>query len=154
MVAPELETFKVEKSVSQLIKTAAKEAKIDDGGYKGRVDLVLSSGQQLVILEFMRPGLKLDLDHLNRFDNYVRIVRTNLKANTSNNFNDDVIGYIVADELENNSAIMDRIKSMEKERMYTMDWNIFFGNALLRWQEFLETLVIRVPDDERLKALL
>src|SRR2546423_11862215 len=38
--------------------------------------------------------------------------------------------------------------------MFALDWNTLLSKALSGWQEFLETLVIRAPEDERLKVLL
>ena len=68
LVSPKWETFAVETGVKGLIDYALSEsgiAVVTD--FKGRVDLALSSGEHLLLLEFMRPGLKLDWDHVDRF---------------------------------------------------------------------------------------
>lgn len=153
LVSPKWETFHVEKSVAKLVSDAAEEAGLTRDDLKGRIDLVLASGDHLLILEFMRPGLKLNLDHLNRFDRYVRAIRVNLSANTAGRFN-TATGCIVADGLEKDPVTLDKIKSMKQERMFAMDWQTLFSEALAQWKEFLETLVSRAPDDERLKVLL
>ena len=42
-----------------------------DVDWQGRVDLTLSSGGELLVLEFMRPGLSVDRNHIDRFQRYV-----------------------------------------------------------------------------------
>jgi hypothetical protein len=153
LVSPLWETFRVEKSVAKLVSAAAGKAGLTRDDLKGRIDLVLASGNHLLILEFMRPGLPLNLDHLNRFDRYVRTIRVDLSANTGGRFS-TATGYIIADGLEKDSVSLSRIKSMSQEDMFAMDWQTLFSEALARWEEFLETLVSRAPNDERLKVLL
>ena len=64
LVSPKWETFAVETGVKQLLERALAESGIQtDPDFAGRVDLVLSSGEHLLVLEFMRPGLRLDWDH-------------------------------------------------------------------------------------------
>ena len=105
------------------------------------------------MLEFMRPGLKLDWDHVNRFDRYVRLVRTNLRANTGGKFR-RATGYIVADQLQSRADLMDRILAMENEDMFALDWPTLFSNAIAQWQDFLVILAGRDPQDERLQGLI
>lgn len=153
LISPEWETYKVETSVRKLIEDAAEEAKLLDEEFKGRIDLVLSSGTHLLVLEFMRPGLNLNWDHLQRFERYVLTVRANIDVNTGGRFT-HVTGYVVADGLELNAAARDKIKGMQKDDMFALDWGTLFGIALATWQEFLQILAGRAPDDERLRTLL
>lgn len=72
LISPQWETYKKEIRVTHLVKEAANEAKLDGHeDWKGRIDLVLNGGETLVIVEFMRPGIKIDDDHLDRFNKYV-----------------------------------------------------------------------------------
>lgn len=154
LVSPKWETFTVEKAVKTVVDRALSESGISsDDDFRGRVDLTLASGEHLLVLEFMRPGLRLNWDHLDRFERYVRIVRTNLEANTASKFN-RVTGYIVADSLDSRSEFLGRIRALGREDMYAQDWSTLFSNAVSQWKEFLETLAARDPQDERLKALL
>jgi hypothetical protein len=153
LISPQWETFRKEKSVNNLILDAVGIAGLTGEKWEGRVDLALSSGNHLLALEFMRPGLKLDWDHLNRFERYVLTIRANVDANTGGRFR-IVTGYIVADGLEKDPANEQKIKSMKDADMFALDWDTLFGEAIARWQEFLEILVSRAPDDERLKVLL
>ena len=116
LVSPKWETFAVERGVKGLIYDALSEsgiAVVDD--FKGRVDLTLSSGEHLLVLEFMRPGLKLDWDHVERFERYVRLVRSNLRANTGGRFK-RATGYIVADELQSRAGLGDKILALDNIR--------------------------------------
>ena len=154
IISPDWETFAVEKSVTTLIAKAINDSGINaDESFKGRVDLALSSGNHLIILEFMRPGLRLDWDHINRFESYVRRLSGNIRANTGGPFN-KVTGYIVADEIDNAEYIREKIESLQRDDMYAMDWDTLISKAIAQWEVFLGILVERAPDDPRLQALL
>ena len=154
LVSPRWETFAVEKAVKTIIDKALDESGIaNDSDFQGRVDLTLSSGEHLLLLEFMRPGLRLDWDHINRFERYMTNVRTYTEANTGSRFN-RVTGFIIADKLEDRADLRHKIKVLEREDMYAQDWPTLFSNAVSQWQEFLHLLVARDPQDERLKVLL
>ncbi len=153
LVSPEWETFAVEKSVKTLTDKAMIVSGINaDESFKGRVDLALSSGNHLIILEFMRPGLKLDWDHVNRFERYVRRLSGNIEANTGGPFN-RVTGYIVADEIDEAEDLRRKIISLQREDMFAVDWDTLFSNAVAQWKDFRDILVERAPDDPRLQAL-
>ena len=154
LVSPKWETFAVEKSVKGLLDRAQAESGIDAAtDFRGRVDLALSSGDHLLILEFMRPGLTLDWDHVNRFERYVRIVRTNQSANTGGKFR-RATGYIVADKLQARADLADKILDLEATDMFALDWPTLFANAVAQWQEFLVILAGRDPQDDRLLSLI
>ena len=154
LVSPNWETFAVERGVKGLIQDALNNSGITTHtDFKGRVDLALSSGDHLLILEFMRPGLKLDWDHLDRFERYVRLVKTNLKVNTGGRLR-RTSGYIVADRLQTHAELADKIVDLENGQMFALDWPTLFANAIAQWQEFLLILVGRNPDDERLQVLV
>lgn len=153
LVAPDFETFRVEKSVDKLLDDSRKKAGMVGGDWEGRIDLALSSGRELVVLEFMRPKLGIDWEHVQRFERYVRIVRSNIEANTGGRFH-FVTGYIVADALERRAEIVQKIEAMERDRMFAMDWDTLIAKAKAQWQEFLDILAERAPEDERIKALL
>ncbi len=154
LVSPDWETFAVETAVFDLLSKARTESGIAaEGDFRGRVDLALSSGTHLLILEFMRPGLALDWDHVTRFERYVRIVRGDLAANTGGKFV-RATGYVVADKLQGRPEFRDKLNALLKDDMYAMDWPMLFSKALAQWKDFLKILVARDPQDERLKALI
>ncbi len=153
LIAPQWETFRKETTVKHLLDQAAGQVGFTDNEFNGRVDLALASGNHLLVLEFMRPSLTLNWDHLQRFERYVLNIRGNIDANTAGVFR-RVTGYVIADNLEARSDNRAKITSMVKEDMYALDWRSLFSQALAKWQEFLDILVSRAPEDERLQALL
>lgn len=154
LVSPNWETFAVERGVKGLLDDALSESGIvDDINFRGRVDLALSSGDHLLILEFMKPGRSLDWDHLNRFEMYVRLVRSRIRSNTGGKFQ-KVTGYIIADRLQARAELADKVQSLANDDMFAQDWQTLFDNAIAQWQEFLEILAGRDPQDERLQALI
>lgn len=154
LIDPEFETFQKERRVTKIIKEAAQDAKLDDiVDWRGRVDLALSGGDRLLIMEFMRPGLKVDWDHIERFDQYVTAIRTRIAPLTALPLN-RVIGYLVADELHQNPNIIDRLMRMARDQMFALDWETLLKKAESKWKEFLDVQVSRAPEDERLRALI
>jgi len=153
LVSPRWETFAIERTVTGIIEEAAHEAGIDSSeDFNGRVDLALFSGDHLLILEFMRPGLSLNWDHINRFRRYVRTVDSRMKVNTGSRFN-KVTGYIIADKIDNSPSLVDEIESMKHQDMFAYDWSNLLSNAAAQWKEFRDILIERDPDDERLQSL-
>lgn len=150
------QTFAVETRVTTFLNEAASEAKLDDiQDFKGRMDLVLSSGTQLLVLEFMRPGLTVDFDHISRYEEYIRILRTKLDANTGLGFPSiNTFGYLVADNLAKKAHVNGKIQSLKKENMECIDWQTLLANSKHQWRDFLEVLKDRAPDDSRLQAII
>jgi len=152
LVATKWDTFRKEKSVEGLLKECAATAGLDDNIYKGRIDLALSSCEHLLVIEFMRPGLNLDFDHVNRFDTYIWQIREKVETTTAGRFR-RVTGYLIADGLERKTGLKRKIQEMEKSDMIAADWNTLLGEAVNGYREYLEILKSRAPDDARLQAL-
>ena len=143
LLGPEWETFKKETSVLNLVKEAAAEAGLDkDDDWKKRIDLVLSSGKQLLVVEFMRPGLTIDRNHIDRYQLYVDILRERIDANTGSNFR-DVAGLLVADKLHRGSGMKAILTRLAREDMKALEWGALLGRAVSEWQDFLDILVAR-----------
>lgn len=153
LIAEKWETFQRERKVDKLLSACAAEAGFKDKIYEGRIDLALSSGEHLLVLEFMRPGLNLDFDHVNRFSTYIYQIREKIETVTTSRFN-RVTGYIVADGLDRKAGLKGLIKDMAGKDMLATDWNMLLGEAVSEYREYLEILASRSPDDDRLKALL
>jgi hypothetical protein len=153
LLGPEWETYKKETSPTNLLKDARKQAGLDDPeSWPGRLDLALIAGKTLLIVEFMRPGITIDTDHLQRWENYVRIVKTELAGNSGLGF-ESVQGIIVADKLAKKAHVTDKIKSLNNEGMRALDWPNLLARAGAEWKEYFALLVGRGPDDERLRKL-
>lgn len=154
IISPHWETFKVERSLDGLLADMAQKSKIDkEPDFKGRVDLILGSGRSLLLLEFMRPGLTVDRDHLTRFGGYVDEIRSYMEANTGMQYK-TLTGYIVADNLSKSNAISKELNRMSADDMYAKDWKMLLAEAESQWKEFLFALKERSPDDERLTSLV
>ncbi len=151
LIDPKWETFKVEKSLTKLVADTAQKRFSEDMLAK-RLDLVLSSGEQLLVLEFMRPGLTINGDHLSRFSLYVNAIRANVSVNTATAFK-TVTGYIVADRLEKDVALKAEIEIMARDGKYAIEWEALLDAAAGHWGEFFEALVERSPDDSRIHNL-
>jgi hypothetical protein len=153
LISPKWETFQVERRVENLVQDALDESGISQHpDWNGRVDLTLSSGSQLLVLEFMRPGVAVDRDHIERFQRYVDILRTRVEANSALGFR-DVEGLLVADKLHRrpeNQRVLDRIAS---DGMHCMEWSVLLAQSEAQWKDFLFALANRSPDDDRVKSL-
>ena len=154
LLSPQWETFKVETSVRHLVEEAAAEAKLDadDEAGKKRVDLVLASGRQLLVVEFMRPGLTVDREHVDRYQEYVDILRSKIVSNTDHDF-EIVSGLLVADRLNRRAGMEGVLNRLALDDMKAIEWKGLLGQAGAQWREFLSVLVARAPEDERLASL-
>ena len=152
LLDPKWETFKREIAVKHILDGAAKKAGLSKIEYKGRVDLALRSGEHLLVVEFMKPHKALDYDHLARCKRYVQIIRTSVRTETALNLS-RVAGLIVADKLERSPEMAEEIKSLRKDDIYTFSWDSLLEKARETWREFLDILIERAPDDERIQAL-
>ncbi len=152
-MSPEWETFKKETSVRNLVEAAAAEAILDtDDHWNKRVDLVMSSGRQLLVVEFMRPGLTVDRDHINRYQEYFDVLRASISENTELDFR-DVSGLLVADELDMRRGMEQTLIRLAEADMKALEWQGLLQRAIVQWEEFLDILVVRAPDDDWLSAL-
>ena len=151
LVSQEWETFKKEKGLRGVTEKAAATAQLSADIYSGRVDLTMSSGRHLLVLEFVRPGQTVDWDHLSRFERYVLTIRSAVTATTGAPFR-DVTGYIVADNLDKKPDCSSKIKAMEREDMYAFDWRALLAKAEAGWSEFLYILEARGGGDFRMEG--
>ena len=146
IIDPKWDTYKRETRIDSIINKAADASKLSDEQYAGRVDLVLSSGEHLIVLEFMRPGLSLDLDHLQRCETYVHKIRDSVERSTINEFK-RVTGYVVADSKQAVSGMNQKIKSLSRDGIFVGDWPNLISTAKSGWQEYLKILSERGKDD-------
>ena len=153
ILSPRWETFKKETRVNSIIHEAAEEAGLTDPKYQGRVDLALSSDETLIVVEFMRPGLKLDWDHLGRLERYIRKIKTGLKAETKTRFN-NFSGLIVADRLDDEPDLADKLEELKNnEFIRASSWMTLFDSAKAEYEEYMDILIERTEGDERATAL-
>jgi hypothetical protein len=155
LVSPEWETFRVERGLQNMLDDVAEEVGFTAAEYNGRIDLVLASGTQLLVMEFMRPGLAINWDHISRFERYVQTIRARLQPQTGQPYRAELLrGYIVADRLERHPTISRKLETMRNDGMEAMDWEMLLSRAVDSWRDFLFVLGNRQPEDFRLQALL
>ena len=151
IISPEWETFKRESGIRAIIQQAADQAKLTADLYRGRVDLTMASGQHLLVLEFVRPGQAIDWDHISRFERYVRSIRSRIEPITGAAYQ-QVTGYIVADRLNKEPELIDKIRAMVNDDMYAFDWEALLHKAESRWKDFIRILAERGAGDVRMEG--
>ncbi len=151
LLSPDWERFEKELSVSHMLEAAALEVKLDtDPDWNKRIDLTLSGGRLLIIVEFMRPGLRIDRDHLTRFEYYIDVIRNHVRANTGGRF-DRVEGLLVADGANKTSgAYLTKLEKLANDGLVAVDWADLAARSERQWREFLFALRVRTPKDPRL----
>ncbi|MBO9712463.1 ATP-binding protein [Sphingomonas sp.] len=153
LIGPRWETFRKEISLNSFIVSALEEAGITkDPDWQGRMDLVLRSGHELVVVEFMRPGLTIDRDHINRFRHYVQVLKTRISGNSDLKIS-HVSGLLVADHLNKKADILEEIASLGQSSMFCLEWSALLGQAKAQWMEFMAAVTERAPDDPRVQAI-
>ena len=155
LISPKWETFKVETSIKKALEAllpAKYQPEDDEKGWNRRIDLILGSGQVLLILEFMQPGKALNIDHIVRFEYYVNTIRTYLTANTGGQFR-RCIGYLIASAPVKDAAIASMLVSKARDDLYYMDWSTLLAEAEKQYEEFVQILREHAPQDDRLKKL-
>jgi hypothetical protein len=152
LIHPKWDSYKKERYVEKLINDiAGKELNIN--AFNGRVDLAMYSGENLLLIEFMRPGISLDRDHLDRINYYVLGVRRGLSKETGGQIKHLEAAYVIADSKNNAEDITDRIYQLSEEKIYVLTWNSLIEQAKKQWEEHLELIKQRNPDDKRIKNL-
>ena len=154
ILSPRWETFKKETSVNTIISEAASHAGLTDAKYKGRVDLAISSDTTLVVVEFMRPKLLLDWDHLSRIEEYVKRIEAGLNAETAIKFT-NFIGLIVADRLDDKPHIMNKLQDLKRAEnpIRAMSWHTLLDKASAEYEDYMDILIGRGEGDKRVTAL-
>ncbi len=152
MISPEWDTFKVEKSLENMMKLVGETSLDTLNGWKGRVDLVLCAGHQLLVIEFMRPGVTADWDHVGRFERYIFSLREAVNANRGGDFN-SVTGLMVADKLERPAGFNEKLSGLRRQGMDATDWSGLLSKAKSQWQDYFDILFQRAPEDGRMQSL-
>jgi hypothetical protein len=113
---------------------------------------VLSSGKDLIVIEFTRPDLTIDWDHLGRFQRYCTELRVEIDAETNCPF-EDVTGLLVADKVSEDPGVSRRIKEIKKDNMRASSLDQLLQDATRAWKDLLLILEER-SEDPRVKELL
>jgi len=154
LLNPKWETFKKEVSVKRFMDEAAQEAGLTETNdyERKRIDLALKSGDHLLIVEFMRPGIKADWDHISRCRRYVLLIRGKIEVETALGIK-DITGLIVADRLDNDPSVKKEVMELTKSDIHAFSWATLLDESERTWRDFLDILGSRAPLDERLQRL-
>jgi hypothetical protein len=154
LISPRWERYRKEISLSVFLEEARARARISDTDprWAKRMDLVLRAGDHILVLEFMRPGLTVDSDHLQRFQTYVDTLRVRLSANTALQVR-RISGLLVADSLAVAAEDQPLLERLANADMHCLEWQAVLGQAKAQWAEFLEAMKLRAPDDPRVQSL-
>ena len=152
IIHPKWESFKKERSVEKIIgDSGAKNLNYEP--FNGRVDLALSSGSSLLLVEFLRPGINIDRDHLDRINYYVIDIRDALHKETGSTLRAVETAYVIGDDYKDINAIRERILQLERDHILVLTWDGLISQALKQWEDYLDLLKIRNPDDKRIQDL-
>ena len=163
IIAPAYDTFLKEKNMKTLIinyfDQKPKEQAIEEAKehFKKRVDLILinKNSNELVILEFMKPCEKLDLDHIGRTELYMSIVEEYCGIPNSSDFRRYSLkaAYIIADGLASTIAGMAKKKAKNDPPLYILDWATLLNNSRRNFEEYLDLIINQAPDDFRIRTM-
>jgi len=83
---------------------------------------------QLLILEFMRPGLTVDRIHIDRFQRYADILRARVAANASLGIR-NITGLLVADKLHRRPEDQIGLDRRAADGMHCEEWRALLDKA-------------------------
>jgi len=152
IIHPKWESFRKERSVENLIKDVGL-LHLSTDAFKGRVDLALSSGTQLLLIEFIRPGLEIDTDHIYRMNMYVTDIRNRLNKETGSIIKSIDSAYLISDNYKDIELVHSLINDLENKNIYFMTWNTLIEQAKKQWEEYLELIKQRNPTEKRIQTL-
>ena len=153
LIHPKWESYKKETAISHIISDRGAVHLDKNGVFSGRVDLALSSGDDLLLIEFMRPGLKLDRDHLSRLNDYVSDIRVIITHETGLKIRHLSSAYVIADSRTNDMFIADKIRKYAEDNIFVLTWDSLIAQAIKQWEEHLDILKQNNYTDSRIQAL-
>lgn len=157
IIKPQFQSFARERKLMGIISDTCDGSFFDaDDVYSGRVDLLLANATQkdFLLLEFMRPGKKLDQDHIRRIDRYVFDIREHFeKSDTREDREKNLSEAWVVAEYSNDAYIFKLIEDIRKNsNIHFVTWASLLDSCLLEHEESLKILKER-SEDPRILAL-
>jgi hypothetical protein len=80
-----------------------------------------------------------------------RILRTRLRAQTESPRT--VIGYLIADELDHDAALVERLQKLAREDIFAQSWEVLLDQAQAAWRDLFGLLRQGAANDPRLQDL-
>ena len=163
IISPDYDTFLKEINLKNIVinyfEQQPHEAEIEEAKahFRKRVDLILinQGSNELVILEFMKPGEKLDIDHISRTELYMGIVENYCQIPNSRDFRSYSLkcAYIIADGIAGTIAGMAKKKAKNEPPLYILDWATLLYNSRRNFEEYFNLIINHAPDDFRIRTL-
>ena len=105
-----------------------------------RIDFVcIGAGDTVHVVELKRPKHKIDWEDLDQLERYVAFVRGKL-GNAPGRSYSDAAGYIIAGDIEDRSEVREKMKTLERSRMYVKKYEDLLRMANRLHREFDEKL--------------
>ena len=153
LLAPKWETFRKEHRLAPFL--ARKEVQAygaATAGERQSADRVFSSGQQLLLIGSMKPGVAANRYHVNWLQRQCDNVAGEIQVNAKLPFK-DLEGLLVTDKLAKPLGMTPLLARIAVDNMHCVEWHTLLATAESQWREFLDTLKGRNPRDERLRNL-
>lgn len=150
IIHPQWEKFAKEIGLERTLKELG-DSHFNEPVYHGRIDLLLSSNNELILIEFMRPGLTIDNDHINRATAYVDALKYHISAQTAKNW-ELKESYIIA-EVSNDFHTRESLKRCVTSKIYFKDWETLLADAKKQFKDFINVIKSRTPLDDRIQSL-
>lgn len=149
MLDPRWERFKHAPDLSDAAKAISDKRR----GPSDSLGVVLIGGEDVLVVELVRPGLEVDYDALEAFQKYANFLTEEITAKIPNVRSIEFL--MVADGFDSGVAIGRLRETLQSppNPTHTIDWRTLLKNAEERWGEFLAVLQSRNPDDARIQSL-
>lgn len=156
LVHRKFESYCKETSLTNILNQYAHRFNADDV-YNGRIDLMLANREKsnYLLLEFMRPGKRLDADHIERATRYAFDIRRHIQQETNNPSRRKALDevWVVAEHATDNWAL-EKISDAKEKGIYFYSWDEFLRAACEDCSEVIQAIKDRNPDDARIQDIL
>jgi len=124
---------------SELLRNQFPDNKLDERDR--RIDFVcIGAGDTIHVVELKRPGHKTSWEDLDQLERYVAFVRARLGTAPLGRSYSDAAGYIVAGDVDTRGETREKIRTLERSRMYVKKYEDLVSMAKRLHHEFAEKL--------------
>ncbi|TGM13544.1 hypothetical protein EHQ81_11980 [Leptospira selangorensis] len=129
-----------EATFTKLLKDHFKEP-IEMPDVNRRIDFVcIGAGDTMHIVELKRPKTKIGKNELSQLEDYVAFARQNLGTSPNGRSYRAACGYIIGEEISNDSFIKERLETLERSRMYFRKYSELLSMAQRLHEDFFKKM--------------